>query len=342
MGSSTYSSSVFDSTVGAKMRSGGAAATFAYDTSLKSSGKPLVVHPTLDPKLVAGDKSPYAGKVMRESRDSAAHPNSVAIGVLFDVTGSMGDGPRKFIEKLGTLMNLIVSKGYLADPQILFGAIGDETCDKIPLQVGQFESGNEMDQCLSNIVIEAGGGGQHYESYELAFYFMARHTSADCWEKRGKKGYLFIVGDECFRKEISKRAVKNLIGDELEENVATSTVLEELREKYEVIWVFPNCSGYYTDTLTADPLSKEFGQNFIRLEKVEEIAELIAATIGIAEGFDPKSVATHLVDAGLSKAAAGRVTTALAVSGASGALAKKAATVEGALAVGGADSVGRL
>lgn len=34
------------------------------------------------------------------------------------------------------------------------------------------------------------------ESYELAMYFMARHTSIDCYEKRGKRGYLFMIGDE--------------------------------------------------------------------------------------------------------------------------------------------------
>jgi hypothetical protein len=340
MGASSYSSSVFDSTIGRAVAAG--IDTFSYSADVSSGKVATAVHPTLDPKLVAGPKSPHAGKVMRESRDSDAHLNSVAISVLFDVTGSMGSGPRKFVEKLGPLMGLIIKKGYLADPQIMFGAIGDETSDNVPLQIGQYESGNEMDASLTNIYIEGGGGGQHYESYELAFYFMARHTSADCWEKRGKKGYLFIVGDECFRAKVSKGAIKRIVGDEVTEDLSTESVLEELREKYEVIWIFPNCSGYYNDTLTAGPLSKEFGQNFIRLEKVEEIAELIAATIGIAEGYDPKDVTTALIDAGMSKAAAGRVTTALAVAGATTTLTKKAATVEGDLVVSGKDSVDRL
>jgi hypothetical protein len=78
----------------------------------------------------------------------------------------------------------------------MFGAIGDATCDRAPLQVGQFESDNRMDDDLSRILLEGGGGGQKTESYELAMYFMARHTAADCYEKRGKRGYLFIIGDE--------------------------------------------------------------------------------------------------------------------------------------------------
>ena len=38
------------------------------------------------------------------------------------------------------------------DPQILFGAIGDATCDRVPLQIGQFESDNRMDDDLGRIV----------------------------------------------------------------------------------------------------------------------------------------------------------------------------------------------
>ena len=69
------------------------------------------------------------------------------------------------------------ARGTPSDPQIMFGAIGDATCDRVPLQVGQFESDNRMDDDLGRIVLEGGGGGQMTESYELAMYFMARHTA---------------------------------------------------------------------------------------------------------------------------------------------------------------------
>ena len=341
MGSSTYSASVFNSTIGAAAAKG--VSSFHYDSSVRSGAAPAVVHPDLDPKLVAGPKSPYAGKVMRESRDSAAHPNSLAISILFDVTGSVGRGPRVFIEKLGALMSLLVKKGYVLDPQILSGAIGDETSDQVPLQIGQFESGNEMDQALAKVYIEGGGGGQSMESYELAMYFMARHTSADCWEKRGQKGYLFIVGDEMYRPKVSAGAIKRVIdpSSTVTEDIPTTTIIEELREKYEVFWLFPNCSSYYSSDETAGPLKATFEQNFLKLEKIEEIAEVIAATIGVAQGFNPKDVVKDLVDAGFDPKAANRVTTLSATVG-TGTLAKKTGTVDGTLIAGGADSVARL
>src|SRR5512133_104480 len=136
------------------------------------------------------------GVKSRESRDSAEHPESTAIAVMFDVTGSMGQVPVTLQRKLPDLLGLLLLKGYVTDPQILFGAIGDATCDRVPLQIGQFESDNRMDENLENIFLEGGGGGQQTESYELAMYFVARHTEIDCFSKHGRKGYFLIIGDE--------------------------------------------------------------------------------------------------------------------------------------------------
>ena len=125
--------------------------------------------------------------------------------MLFDVTGSMRTVPRVLQTKLPQLLGLLLRKGYASDPQIMFGAIGDATCDRVPLQVGQFESDNRMDDDLGRIVLEGGGGGQMTESYELAMYFMARHTVTDCCEKRGRRGYLFIIGDELAYPQVKAR-----------------------------------------------------------------------------------------------------------------------------------------
>ena len=156
MGSGRWSTDVYDAA--ARFRAASGASAFAYSDSGAAR-----VHPSLDP----------FGVSMRESRDSAEHPQSVAIAVLFDVTGSMRRVPRALQGKLPQLLGLLLRKGYVAHPQIMFGAIGDATCDRAPLQVGQFESDNRMDDDLGRILLEGGGGGQKTESYELALYFMA-------------------------------------------------------------------------------------------------------------------------------------------------------------------------
>ena len=85
--------------------------------------------------------------------------------------------------------------GYVADPQIMIGAIGDDQFDDVPLQVGQFESDNRIDDQLRDIFLEGGGGGDKREGYALAAYFLNTRAQTDAWDKRGRKGYVFFIGD---------------------------------------------------------------------------------------------------------------------------------------------------
>src|SRR6201991_2206429 len=196
MGSGVWSTDVYDAADRYRRTTGRSA--FAY-----SDSGARTVHPKLDPR-----------GAVRESRDSAEHPESLAIAVLFDVTGSMGGIPRVLQTKLPQLLGLLLRNGYARDPQIMFGAIGDATCDRVPLQIGQFESDNRMDDDLGRIVLEGGGGGQMTESYELALYFMARHTSIDCLKRRGRRGYLFLIGDEMPYRGVSRHQVREIVGDD--------------------------------------------------------------------------------------------------------------------------------
>jgi hypothetical protein len=161
---------------------------------------------------------------VRESFDSDVHPDSTAVAVIFDETGSMREQPKVFVQKLGKLMSILVKKGYLPNPHVLFGAVGDATCDSVPLQIGQFEGGNEMDEALTSIYLEGNGGGHNTESYELAAYFLARKSDLDCVKKRGKKGYCFLIGDELPYPVVNRHQVDSLIGDNLQSNIRFSAI----------------------------------------------------------------------------------------------------------------------
>jgi len=247
---------------------------FGYTADL--SAKPAhtwTAHPSLDPKGVG----------VRECRDSADHDNSLPVAVLFDVTGSMGAVPRIMQDKLGKLHGLLQRKGYADDPQILFGGIGDADSDRVPLQIGQFESDNRMDEQLRNILLEGGGGGQKSESYELAAYFIARHTVTDAWRKRGKKGYLFIIGDELNKARLTARHIEDVIGDAVREDISVPSVYRELTDRWHVYYILPNQSSYYNDPDIAGHWRDLLGQQFLRLDDPAAVCELIALTIGLSE-----------------------------------------------------------
>jgi hypothetical protein len=247
---------------------------FGYTAALRSRpSTEWKADPSLDPK----------GVVARECRDSPDHADSTPIAVLFDVTGSMGRVPQIMQRKLGKLHGLLQRKGYLADPQLMFGGIGDADSDRVPLQVGQFESDNRMDEQLRTIFLEGNGGGQKSESYELAAYFVARHVVTDAWQKRGRKGYLFLIGDELNKPRLEARHIRRIIGDDVKQDIDPASVYRELSRKWHVYFVLPDQSSYYRDQDIADHWRDLLGQRFLKLDDPGAVCELIAATIGMEE-----------------------------------------------------------
>lgn len=347
MGGGSWTTDTYTARSSAKAAAG--KDTFDYHDTVRTTGR-WEAHPSLDPKWVAGDASPLAGKPVRESRDSDEHPESLPIAVFFDVTGSMHSIPRVLQQKLPKLYTLLLQKGYVEHPQILFGAIGDATCDRVPLQIGQFESDNRADENLENFVLEGGGGGQMHESYELAAYYMARHTATDAWEKRGKKGYLFLIGDERNYPRVDPRLVERLIGEPLAEMLLTDALYAELQERWEVYFLFAQQGSYRREEIIGygspplgigDPKWGDLlGQNALVLEDAEAVCETIALTIGLAEGtIDLDEGLDHLRELDTETGTVEAVGKALAVVGAS---ATSVAVASDPLPDAGDDEVARL
>ena len=153
-----------------------------------------------------------------------------------------------------------------------------------------------MDDVLTNVLLQGGGGGSSQESYELAMYYMARHTALDSVEKRKKKGYLFIVGDETPYDFVSADEVSEWIGDKIEADIPTTTILAELQKSFEVFWLFPNGASNCDNKRVLDYLNKMFGQRFIKFNP-NDICTTIAATIAVNEGRKPKEVIKELKEA---------------------------------------------
>lgn len=223
------------------------------------------------------------GARTREARDSADHPNSTPIVVLFDVTGSMGRVPVTVQKRLADLLGLLTRGGYVEDPQIMVGAIGDDQFDAVPLQMGQFESDNRIDEQLREIYLEGGGGGDKREGYALAAHFLNTRAQTDAWDKRGKKGYVFFIGDEMNKQVLFAESVRRFIGDEVTENLDVADVYRQLQAKWNVYYVLPNLTSYYNDPEVEAHWRALVGEHFLKLEDPDGVADLIALTIGIVE-----------------------------------------------------------
>jgi hypothetical protein len=165
--------------------------------------------------------------------------------------------------------------------------------------VGQFESGIEIDEDLAKLYLEGGGGAHITESYELALYFMARHTALDCLEKRGRRGYLFVVGDEVPYRKVKRAEVERVVGDGLQADLPVEDVLAELERAYDVYFILPRMTHNWNNEVVHHRWVELLGQNVLRLEEPAGISELIASTVGIAEGMvDLEHLAGDLEEAG--------------------------------------------
>jgi len=300
----TYWSDTFYHDRASRLRKAGRSA-FGYDDDIRAQRAAAEVNPLMDPARLKNG--------VRESRDSEAHPASTAVAVLFDVTGSMRQVPRIVQENLCTLFNLLVKQEFVTDPAVLVGGIGDATCDRAPLQVGQFESGNEIEDDLSRLFLEGGGGGQQTESYELALYFLARKTATDCHQQRGRKGFAFLIGDELPYRRVKRREVEHVFGDKLQADIPIRDIVAEAREKWEIFYILPNLTAYYDHPTIMITWQKLLGQNVIKLPDPAGISELIASTIGLAEDAVAwEDLAGQLRGAGTSRKLAKSVAAAVA------------------------------
>lgn len=224
--------------------------------------------------------SPY-GVDVRESRDSDEHPESLAVIIALDVTGSMGSIPHYLIKNgLPDIMGNIIQRG-IKDPQVMFLAIGDHECDSAPLQISQFESSDELlDHWLEQVWLEGGGGGNNGESYFLSWYFAAKHTSIDCFEKRNQKGFLFTIGDEPVLKTMPGRLLKDIIGSgQFDNEINTISYLDEAKKMYDVFHLHLKEGSNGKRQEVMDGWKQIMGDNLIIVEQKEDIAKLISDKI---------------------------------------------------------------
>lgn len=248
------------------------------------------------------------GVAIRESRDSDDNPNSTPIIVALDVTGSMGilaDNIAR--EGLGVLFTGILDRKPVPDPHIMFMGIGDANYDQAPLQVSQFEADIRIVEQVTKLYLEHGGGGNGSESYDLAWYFAARHTDHDSLNKRSKRGYLFTVGDENAPIGLTKGQIKRFLGDDVEADLSPEDILREAQRMYDVFHVvIKEGFAHYHNVMPS--WTRALGERVIVLEDHKALAETIVSAIEVAEGVAADASASRW---GAKAAIVGRAVKAL-------------------------------
>lgn len=194
--------------------------------------------------------NPAVMKLPREACDSPLSPHSRGIIYAEDFTGSMSNFLLSLIKEEFPRLITQTYESVPFDPHIMFMGVGDvEAGDKAPLQVTQFETDLRMLDQLQKLWLEQGGGSNPYESYILPWYFAAKHTRMDCFEKRGEKGFLFTFGDEEPTPHLTSEQIKHVFGgrDSLQgsNRISAKECLEMASEKFYCYHIILHGNGYY-------------------------------------------------------------------------------------------------
>lgn len=241
----------------------------------------------LDPKRIT----------LRESCDSADNPNSTPIILGLDLSGSMGQYANMIaVEALPQLMGDILESKPVTDPHMMFMGVVDHHASVIhaPLQVSQFEADVRIIEQLNTMWIAGGGGGNDSEGYELPWYFAANKTTIDSYNKRGVKGFLFTMGDECAPYELTTEyELRALFGEgQYPQSITPQQLLDAAREKYHVFHIvieqgsYARAHGSHVRRTWTDLM----GTSVLFLSDFRDLSELVTSTMRIVNGEDINEV----------------------------------------------------
>lgn len=230
---------------------------------------------------------------VRESRDSAANPNSTPIIIALDSTGSMNDVIHSAIANLGTLFAEIIQRQPVSDPHIMAMFFDDLFVHDYPLQATQFESDVVIADQLTELMITGNGGGNGSESSNLPLYFAATRTDCDAFAK-GRKGFLFTIGDDGVPPPLTPTQIRSIFGPDAEAtgDLSYEALLQMVRPNWEVFNI--NVKHGYTTQAGRDRVDEAWervlGERAIPLSDISKLAEVITATLEVVGGKDLDTV----------------------------------------------------
>ncbi len=239
--------------------------------------------------------------MMRESCDDAVCPESTAIIVGLDETGSMHVIPKYMVDTgFPNLFEEIYDRKPVTNPHIMFMGIGDDKMDRHPMQISQFEAGMSLAPQLTDIYLEGNGGGNGTEGYTFAWYMAAMHTKIDCFEKRGKKGFLFTVGDEGPNMILRKSDIQRVVGTEVAADLTAQQLLDMVSRQYHIFHVMVeegNHFRHYGKDVTR-AWRNLLGERALLMSDYTKLSEVIVSAIQSVAGDSVDTIVKSWKDPG--------------------------------------------
>lgn len=244
---------------------------------------------------------------MRESCFAPGFTSALPVIIAMDGTGSMDKVPVEMQTEIPKLMGLITGQGISDHPNLMFMMLDDEFSrfSDALFQMSQFETGHqELIESLNRVIIPGDGGGNHGESYHIAFYAAANHTRIECFDRDQEKGFFFLICDEepypngkdPRSAGMRPHIAKDIFGDVFEIEIPMIESIRKTLERYHVFIIRPKHTSHGQNQSIArmwQQLLSDAGGNpehVIHTDKTEDIVTTISAIIGRTGGMDDDQI----------------------------------------------------
>lgn len=139
-----------------------------------------------------------------------------------------------------------------------------------------------------------GAGYDSPEDFELLWYFAAKHTAIDAFDKHGKKGFLFTIGDADTHKTVRADHIKAIFDDKCSADLSSEELAKEAGRRYELFHIFLCGSGKYEPQNLVDAIPGRI--IYLNKENVGAIPEVIISTMQLVNGMAMKDILAQWSD----------------------------------------------
>ena len=176
----------------------------------------------------------------------------------------------------------IMLQGYLSDPAVSFCAVGDAQHDRAALQIAEFGQGKQIDQLISKIYLEGGGGPGFIESYELAAYFYLNHFD----NSKAELPFFFITGDEKFYKTVASSTIKQVFGEEISDaKVDAKDLWNALKKRFNVFHIHKPYHDSKKDAQVKSQWCETIGKEHVLcISNPKAVIDVVLGAIAITSG----------------------------------------------------------
>lgn len=163
-----------------------------------------------------------------------------------------------------------------------------------PIQITRFASGEEALNQFKELDFKS---SQWNTSYVLPWYFAAKHTKLDCYDKRGQKGFLFTFGDDGPAPSLAAHEVREVFGKQDSLGVRRLTASECLKmasEKFNCYHII--MKGYAYDSYVESRWRELMGSHVCILDNHKYMPELVTTILSMYEGYSKTEALAKLDD----------------------------------------------